>query len=68
MDFLEEVTPHKLLHSMLPLQQISRPSELNAWMAALVAWLAFHQLNRVICLGDPAEGQIILPVPAAERK
>ncbi len=62
MDFLEEVTPRKLAQGLLPLEKILPAGELDAWMAARVAWLAGKHPERVRCLGVPEEGQIYLPV------
>ncbi len=59
MDFLEEVTPRKLAHGLLPLERISAAGELQAWMAAYVAWLAWVHGERVKC-----EEGVYLPVSA----
>jgi len=64
MDFLEEITPYKLMHGLLPVEQIYSPYILNAWIAAYSAWLACHQPQRVACLGAPEEGMLVLPLPA----
>lgn len=61
MDFFEEVTRHKLLHSILPTEKIHPQCELNALMAAQIAWLAVHKPERLSSYGDPAEGVIYLP-------
>jgi len=68
MDFFEEVTRYKLLHSILPTENIYSANELNALMAAHVAWLAATKPERLVAFGDPAEGVIYLPVPATELK
>lgn len=62
MNFFEEVTRHKLLHSILPLAGIHPLHELNALMAAQVAWLAGTRPERLTGFGDPAEGVIFLPL------
>ena len=63
MDFFEEVTRHKLLHGILPAQDIHPQNELNALMAAHVAWLAAIHPERLESFGDPTEGCIYLPTP-----
>ena len=61
MDFFEEVTRHKLLHSILPTEKIHPQCELNALIAAQIAWLAANKPERLLSYGDPAEGIIYLP-------
>ncbi|HSV86747.1 MAG TPA: hypothetical protein VLH85_09235 [Levilinea sp.] len=61
MHFLEEVTRHRLLKSILPLEHIHTCAELNAMSLAYTAWLAATQPTQVIRLGDPHEGEIVLP-------
>ena len=61
MDFFEEVTRHKLLHGILPVQDIHPQNELNALIAAHVAWLAVAHPKRIESFGDPAEGLVYLP-------
>jgi hypothetical protein len=68
MDFFEEVTRYKLLHGILPTENIYQANELNALMAAHVAWLAATKPERLAVFGDPAEGQVYLPLPPAEPK
>jgi hypothetical protein len=64
MRFFEEVTRHRLLHGILADDQIYSPYELDALVAAYTAWAAGTRPDQVLTLGDPAEGQVILPVPA----
>jgi len=58
--FFEEVTRHKLLSGVLPLQGILSSAELDALLAAEVAWLARHHPDQLIKLGTPEEGEIYL--------
>lgn len=67
MVFFEEVTRHKLLHGNLPLQTVSTPTELDALAAAYTAFLAANFPERTCRLGEPEEGQIILPVAALQE-
>lgn len=62
MDFFEEVTRHRLMRGVLPFEMIYRPHELNALACAFTAWLAVHQPEQVLTLGDQEEGQVLLPV------
>jgi hypothetical protein len=64
MDFFEEVTRHKLLNGILPDQEIYSQPELDALVAAFTAWLSRNKPARVQPIGDPQEGQIVLPLPS----
>lgn len=60
--FFEELTRHKLLKGLLPLEQVYAPEQLDALAAAATAWLVARHPERCLRVGDPAEGQIVLPV------
>jgi hypothetical protein len=62
MDFFEEVTRYRVLKGDLPFDWIYDAEALDALAAALTAWRLFHQPEQSIALGDPSEGQIVLPV------
>jgi predicted RNase H-like nuclease len=64
MDFFEEITRHRLLRGILPTTELYSPEELDALLAAYVAWLVIHQPQEITCIGDPREGQIVLPCAA----
>ena len=66
MRFFEEITRHKFLKGILPFEELYLTSELDALAAAYTAWLAANHPDQITILGDPQEGQIILP--AAEIK
>ena len=61
MDFFLEVTRFRLMQGDLPDQNIYSVVELNALAAAHIAWLADHEPHKLERLGDPEEGQIVLP-------
>ncbi|MFW5714630.1 MAG: hypothetical protein ACOCYU_08165, partial [Brevefilum sp.] len=61
MDFFYEITRFKLMQGDLPDQNIHSFEELNALAAALIAWLAANEPDKIELLGDPEEGQIALP-------
>ncbi len=61
MNFFLEVTRYKLMRGALPDQDILSIEELNAMAAAYIAWQAALHPDQIELLGDPEEGQIILP-------
>lgn len=63
MGVLEEWTRHKVLIGELSRQQLYDHDQLDALMAAYTASLANQQPDQVCSVGDPSEGQLILPVP-----
>ena len=68
MEFFEEITSHKLIKGILPLEQIYTAEELDAIAAAFVAYAAGRHPERVMSVGDPQEGQILLPVSELKAK
>jgi hypothetical protein len=68
MRFFEEITRHRLIRGVLPDENIYSPGVLDALAAAFTAWKAAHHPDQVTCLGDLAEGQIILPVAELREK
>lgn len=63
MRFFEEITKHKLLKGSLPLENLYSPAELDALVAAYTAWLSAIHPEQITCVGDPEEGQVVLPAP-----
>jgi hypothetical protein len=61
MRFFEEITRHRLLKGVLPVDLIYSAGELDALAAAYTAWLAGLHPDQVTLLGDPQEGQVVLP-------
>jgi hypothetical protein len=68
MNFFEEITRHKLFKGVLPTEQIYTAEELDAIVAAYAAYEAGRHPERMIKVGDPEEGQIILPVAELKAK
>ncbi|GAB4579357.1 MAG: hypothetical protein Fur0022_20950 [Anaerolineales bacterium] len=64
MEIFEEITRHRLLQGILPLEKLYSASELDALVAAFTAWLAGTHSENITLVGDMGEGQIALPVPA----
>ena len=62
MDFFEEITRHRLVHGILPADKVLPQSELNAWMAAQLAWLAANQPDALAPISGSEERGIYLPV------
>jgi hypothetical protein len=61
MEFFEEITRHRLLGGILPMELVYRPEELDAIAAALVAFLAAEGEEQIEVVGAREEGWIALP-------
>lgn len=68
MRLFEEITRHRLLQGLLPLDDLYSPAELDALLAAYTAWLSANQPGDVTLLGHPEEGQIVIPVRELKHK
>ena len=68
MYIFEEITRHRLLQGILPIEDLYEVEELDALVAAYTAWLAGMQREQVMFLGDETEGQIVLPVSKLKPK
>ena len=66
MDFFEEITRFRILKSILPIKNIFPQAEINAWMAAHVAWLAANVPERTRKFGAAEEGVVFLPIKAQQ--
>lgn len=62
MEFFEEVTRFKILHSHLPYDKVLPTGELNAWMAASTAWQAARQPASVRSPGAVESGLVYYPL------
>ncbi len=62
MDFFEEITRHRLLQGVLPLDLIYTSEQLDAMSAAFTAYLAATRPQEVSLVGSASEGRIVLPV------
>lgn len=62
MRIFEEITRHRLLNGILPLDKLYSPGELDALVAAYTANLAASAPDQTVTLGDPTEGLVYLPV------
>ena len=61
MRIFEEITRHRLIQGILPLETLHSPEELDALAAAYTAWFAGTKPNQVTLLGDAEEGYLVLP-------
>ena len=61
MDFFEEITRHRLLKGILPIDLIYLPEYLDALVAAYTGWLSMNAPGQVMKVGEEREGQIVLP-------
>lgn len=68
MAFLEEITRHRLLHGLLPMELMLNQEQLDALLAAYTAWLTAVKPMEVMQLGNRQEGFITLPVPDLHDK
>lgn len=68
MDFFEEITRHKMLKGMWPLDMLYLPEQLDALVAAYTAWCVTHKPDDISAVGDPKEGMIILPEKNLKEK
>jgi predicted RNase H-like nuclease len=68
MRYFEEITRHRLLQGIMPSENLYSPNELDALIAAYTAWMAAVQPESTVMLGDPQEGQAVLPVAALKRR
>ena len=68
MIFFEEITRHKLMNGILPLDLIHLPEQLDALVAAYTAWWAVEKRGETIQLGNKQEGIITLPSTSLKEK
>ena len=61
MRVFEEITRYKVLQGQLPLEELYEVEQLEALMAAYLAWKATVEPHEVTLVGDPREGEIVLP-------
>jgi hypothetical protein len=63
MGYFEEITRHRLLHGVLPLELVPAAQHLDALIAAYTAWLSTTSPEDVSQVGNAQEGSISLPSP-----
>ena len=60
MEFFEEITRYKLIQGILPLENLYTSKELDALVAAFVAWMTVNKPGQFIIQGEfilPSQGQ-----------
>jgi hypothetical protein len=68
MEFFEEITRFKLLKGILPTDPVYPAEALDVLVAAYLAWLAANHPEKLTCVGDRREGQIVLPAAQLKSK
>lgn len=61
MDFFEEITRHKLLKGIWPVELLYSPEQLDSLAAAYTAWCVVNKPEQTLSVGDESEGRIYLP-------
>ncbi|OGN75937.1 MAG: hypothetical protein A2X25_02000 [Chloroflexi bacterium GWB2_49_20] len=61
MKFFEEITRHRLIKGIFPMEVIYSPEQLDALAAAYIAYLAANDPDKIIFIGSSEEGRIVLP-------
>ncbi len=67
MDFFEEITRHKMIKGIWPVEVLHHPEQLDALVAAYTAWLVWKKPEKTSSIGDVKEGRIFLPIPALKE-
>jgi len=60
--FFEEITSHRLLKGILPVEHLLSSGELDALIAAYTAWVAANHPEELVLLGDAQEGRVAIPL------
>lgn len=68
MNFFEEITRHRLLKGLWPTEGLHSQEELDALVSAYTAWRAVKDPDQVVLIGDPQEGQIVVPISELKLK
>jgi hypothetical protein len=68
MRFFEEITRYRLLHGILPMNELFNSGQLDALAGAYTAWKAARSPDEVTLMGDPGEGQVVLPVTGLKER
>jgi hypothetical protein len=68
MDFFEEITRHKMLKGIWPVEVLHLPEQLDALVAAYTAWMVWRRPEKTSSFGDNKEGRIFLPKNELKEK
>jgi hypothetical protein len=66
--FFEEITAHRLMQGMLPMDGLYEQDELDALVSAYTAYISAVHPEQTTMLGDPLEGQLVLPTAELKRR
>ena len=64
----EEITRHRILLGIFPLEDLYTTAELDALVAAYTAWMAGTKPDQITLLGHPEEGFLVLPVAELKHR
>ena len=62
MIFFQEITRHRLKFGVFPYDKLNEHQQMDAILAAYIAWLIGKQPAQVDQLGNPDEGLLTLPL------
>ncbi len=62
MKLFEEITRYRILQGIMPLEKLFQVENLEALAAAFTAWKTTLFPDQVTSIGDPREGEIVIPV------
>lgn len=68
MGVFEEMTRHRILVGELVLKDLLNEDQLDALAAAYTAYVFDREPHNVTAIGDPSEGQILIPIPVHALK
>ncbi len=68
MEFFEEITRHKIMKGLWPVELLYLPEQLDALVAAYTAWLAVNKPEHISSVGNDKEGMIFLPEKELKEK
>jgi len=68
MRVFEEITRYKIIQGQLPLDGLYSVEELEALIAAYLAWKAASESDEITLMGERIEGQIVIPVKELKPK
>lgn len=68
MRLFEEITRYKIIQGQLPLEILFSVEELEALIAAYIAWKAASEPDEIALVGERNEGEIVIPVKELKSK
>lgn len=68
MKLFEEITRYKIIQGQLPLDVLFSVEELEALIAAYLAWMAALEPEEITLVGERNEGEVVIPVRELKQK